>query len=228
MKDEDQAPLLRGVNGYGWRTIRGFASVRSVTSTSSRERSPANAERAASDADLVARMARGDKQALAQLYDRYSPVMLSLGSRMLSDRREAEDLVHDVFLEAWHSASLYDQKRGTVATWLLLRMRSRTLDRLRSAGRTRTVLADDPLPLGGQAVTSDDPHAAADRSTLLAALRELPAEQRSVLELGYFCGLSSSEIAEQMGVSIGTVKSRTAAGLSKLRTRLASGPGDRP
>jgi RNA polymerase sigma-70 factor (ECF subfamily) len=131
--------------------------------------------------------------------------------------------MHDVFLEAWHSASLYDQQRGTVATWLILRMRSRTLDRLRSAGRTRTVLMEDPLPVTAQ--ISDDPHDSADKMALRDALNDLPPEQRAVLELGYFGGLSSSEIAAKIGISVGTVKSRTAAGLSKLRVRFAADQG---
>jgi RNA polymerase sigma-70 factor, ECF subfamily len=207
-----------------WRACRGFASFRAVTSAGN-ETAVTKTDRAASDVDLVTRMSKGDRAALAELYDRYAPALLGLGARMLGDRKEAEDLVHDVFLEAWQSAALYDQTRGTVATWLILRMRSRTLDRMRSAGRKRTVLVGQSVP--SEESAPDDPYASADRKTLLRALEELPAEQRAVLELGYFAGLSSSEIANEIGISIGTVKSRTAAGLSKLRARFAPKEGGR-
>lgn len=207
-----------------WRTIRGFASFGAVTSMTPNERR-ASPERAASDVDIVTRMARGEKAALALLYDRFAPTLLALGTRMLSDRREAEDLMHDVFIEAWNAAASYDAARGSVATWLILRMRSRTLDRLRSAGRTRTILTDDPIPSSGE--SQIDPSTSPDRVAVLRALDALPAEQRAVIELGYFGGMSSSEIAEKVGISIGTVKSRTAAGLNKLRQRLGSTPGGR-
>lgn len=174
-------------------------------------------ERQAVDLALVRRMARGDRAALAELYDHYAPHLLAIGARMLGDRREAEDMVHDVFLEAWRSADTYDADRGVVAAWLVLRMRSRTLDRLRSASRTRTVFTETPV----EPERADDAMpahvVAAERGKIQQALSALPAEQRRVLELGYFGGLSSSEIAAEVGISIGTVKSRTAAALSKLR-----------
>ncbi len=207
-----------------WRALRDVASVLGVTAArpgQPMERTLRDHERQATDALDVAGMARGDRAALATLYDRYAGILLGLGLRILGDRREAEDVVHDVFLEAWGAAATYDPTRGTVSTWLVLRMRSRTLDRVRSAGRSRTFVSDDPnshITLAAQATT--DHHGAADAVAMRSALLQLPVEQRRVLELGYFGGMSSSEIAEEVGVSIGTVKSRTAAGLSKLRTRL--------
>jgi len=177
----------------------------------------------AADALDVAGMARGDRACLASLYDRYSPTLMAIGVRILGDRREAEDLVHDVFIEAWGAATAYDAERGSVSTWLILRMRSRTLDRVRSAGRSRTVVTEDPVPAVTAAQVSGDHHTGADKIAIRTALDELPPEQRRVLELGYFAGLSSSEIATEIGVSIGTVKSRTAAALSKMRTRFGGG-----
>jgi RNA polymerase sigma-70 factor (ECF subfamily) len=182
-------------------------------------------DRQAVDARLVGRMAGGDKSALAELYDRHAPTMLAVGIRMLGDAREAEDLLHDVFLEAWQAAAQYDPARGSVSTWLLLRMRSRTLDRIRSAGRSRTVVTDDPLGAAPSAEQGSAQDLPADRLAIRRALDELPPEQRRVLELAYFGGLSSSEIATAVGISIGTVKSRTAAALSKLRARLATDRG---
>ena len=164
-------------------------------------------------------MASGDRGALADLYDAYAPTLMAVGARMLGEVREAEDLLHDVFLEAWQAAAQYDAARGTVATWLVLRMRSRTLDRIRSAGRSRTVLKEDPVPATLPSHT--EAGLPADRIAVQRALDTLPIEQRRVLELAYFQGLSSSEIAEAVGISIGTVKSRTAAGLAKLRAHFA-------
>lgn len=175
------------------------------------------------DADLLARMGRGERQALADLYDRFAPRLLALGVRMLGDRREAEDVVHDVFVETWHAARSYAPERGTVSSWMNLRMRSRCLDRLRSADRSRTIRSDDGPSLA--AVPESVPPGSGDQTTVLRALESLSPEQRRVLELGYYAGMSQSEIAAVVGVSIGTVKSRTAAALQKLRTRLAE-PGE--
>lgn len=169
------------------------------------------------DVLLVQAMADGDADALGRLYDRHAPRLMALGFRMLGNRNEAEDLVHDVLLEAWRSAADFDPTRGSVRTWLAMRYRSRSLDRLRSAARSRGVsLEEGGVPERAAPVT-DDPTSGADRDRLARALTELPDTQRQVLELGYFEGLSSSEMAERLGVPIGTVKSRVAAALGKLR-----------
>jgi RNA polymerase sigma-70 factor (ECF subfamily) len=163
------------------------------------------------DVQLVAAAARGDREALAELYDRHAGPMLALGVRILGDRGEAEEMLHDVFLEAWKRAGDYDPSRGSVRAWLMLRMRSRTLDRVRSAARSRTVATDvertEPAKVGDLA----------DAQRVHGALAELPEEQRRVVELGYFGGLSCSEMAESLGIPIGTVKSRLHAALKKLR-----------
>ena len=121
-----------------------------------REDLPAGDE-AEIDAGLVAAIARGDREALSALYERHSGVLLGLAMRIVRDRREAEDLLHDVFLEAWRSAKNFDPKRGRVRTWLAIRMRSRALDLQKSARVSRNagdagleLLVDDaagaPLP----------------------------------------------------------------------------------
>jgi len=175
------------------------------------------------DVALVAAMADGDRNALARLYDRYAGLLLAVGMRVLGERREAEDLLHDVFLEAWRQAKRYDAARGTVRTWLLLRMRSRCLDRRRKAGFSRNVSAEsiDLLEQG----QSPDSSALPDHAVVRQALLALSLEQRRVLELGYFEGLSSAEIAAREGIPIGTVKSRVAAALAKLRAGLAEDSG---
>ena len=170
------------------------------------------------DRALVARVAGGDQTALGRLYDRYVATLLALARRMLGDAREAEDLVHDLFLEVWRQAGDYDGARGSVRAWILMRLRSRALDRRKSPRLARRSSLDD-APIASLE-SADDPSIAADRSRVRRALGGLPGEQRLVLELSYFEGLSSSEIAERETLPLGTVKSRLAAGMHKLRAAL--------
>jgi RNA polymerase sigma-70 factor (ECF subfamily) len=170
---------------------------------------------------LLRAIANGDRQALASLYDRYAPALLAVGVRILVERREAEDVLHDVFLEVWRMAADYDERKGSVRGWLTMRMRSRALDRRKAAGFARVV----PLEAEGEELpTTDDPSLQPDREALKRALRDLPPDQRQVLELGYFEGLSSTEIAARVAAPVGTVKSRVAAALSKLRSVLGPEP----
>lgn len=174
----------------------------------------------ASDAELVSALAAGRRDALAPLYDRYAPMLLAVGLRMHPDRREIEDIVHDVFVEAWRAAAQFDPARGTVRAWLVTRMRSRVLDRRKSAGVSRSVSLDASgyeWLAGG-----DDPAAQPDHARVRAAMETLSAEQRQVLSLAYFEGLSCSEIAERAELPIGTVKSRAAAALARLREQLGA------
>jgi len=169
----------------------------------------------ASDVLSVRHAANGDREALGALYDRHAAVMLALGLRILGVRREAEDVLHDVFLEVWQRAGDYDPERSSVRSWLLLRMRSRSLDRARSHGFARV-----------EGLTQEPPQAALDAEQGVDAertrglLQRLPLRQREVLELGYYHGLSVSEIAARLGVPAGTVKSRVAAALRQLRASL--------
>lgn len=169
------------------------------------------------DAVVLSHAARGEVQALACLYDRYAGLLQAVAERLLGERGAAEDLVHDVFLEAWRRADGYRPSRGSVRTWLLVRLRSRALDKLRSA-QVRRELSES-----GSGVDLDrqpapgDPFRGLDRTRVRSALGQLPEAQRQVLELAYFRGLSATEIAAELGCPLGTVKSRTAAALSKLR-----------
>lgn len=175
------------------------------------------------DGAAVAAMGRGDSDGLAGLYTRHAALMLATARRILGDLRGAEDLVHDVFLEAWRLAHSYDAERGSVRTWLLVRLRSRALDRCRSGHLRRTV----PIPAEPRAAPDhrDVPDIAdmTDHGTLRAVLQALPGEQRLVLEHAYFAGLSATEIAALLAIPVGTVKSRLGAGLKKLRSALRVG-----
>lgn len=173
------------------------------------------------DIALIQAMAAGDRAALATLYDRHAPTLLALALRIVKVRGEAEDLLHDVFLEVWRAAKDYDLNRGRVRTWLVVRMRSRALDVVKSARVSRRS-GDDEVAL--RVVGDDDPSASPDQARVRRALAEVGPDQRAVLELAYFDGLSCSEIAAKLAVPIGTVKSRLAAGLAKLRATLGAVP----
>jgi RNA polymerase sigma-70 factor, ECF subfamily len=182
----------------------------------------------ADDGELLSRMGGGDESALGELYDRWSARVHALVFRLLRDPDDAEDVVEEVFWQAWRQAARYDPARGSASSWLLSIARSRALDRLRSRLRHREApLADESgetaatvpaTAAGGPAV---DVESAERRTHVLAALAELPAEQRETLELAYFQGLSQTEIADRMGQPLGTVKTRTRLALGKLRERLS-------
>jgi RNA polymerase sigma-70 factor, ECF subfamily len=189
------------------------------TTRSAAEEAPSTAPDSSSDAALVACMARGNRAALAVLYERHAPRLCALARQILGEAGEAEDLLHDVFLEAWRHAADYSEARGSVWSWLALRTRSRAIDRRRSAPRARTIgLADSHVEMLSAAPDSSrDPLRLSERDRLRKALTTMSEAEREVLFLGYFQGLSSSEIAERLGAPLGTIKSRTRAALSKLR-----------
>ena len=166
-------------------------------------------------------MARGNAAALGQLYDRHVAALVALAARILGRGAEVEDLVHEVFLETWRRAADYDAGRASVRGWLLLRTRSRALDLRKSARISRRVGDGDGAWLEQLSAEGADPTLGAERGQLQRALHALTAEQRQVLLLGYFEGRSSSEIAELLGIPVGTVKSRVATALAQLRTALA-------
>jgi RNA polymerase sigma-70 factor (ECF subfamily) len=169
------------------------------------------------DEVLVLAMAGGDRAALATLYERHASLLLGLALRIVRERREAEDLLHDVFLEAWRTAKDFDPRRGRVRTWLAIRMRSRALDLQKSARVSRNT-GDAGLDL----LVDDGDAASPDHGRVRRALAELGTDQRRVLELAYFEGLSCTEIAERVAIPVGTVKSRIAAGMDRLRSGLLS------
>ena len=175
------------------------------------------------DALLVAAVAGGDKAALGALYDRHCRILLALGCRILGDRAVAEDVMHDVFLEAWHQAAGFDPARGSVRAWLVTRMRSRALDR-RAASRRQARLAAD-VGRAEEAARGRDGALHGDGERVRSRVADLPAELGAVVELAYFEGLSSTEIAARLSIPTGTVKSRMARALAALKHELASEGG---
>jgi RNA polymerase sigma-70 factor (ECF subfamily) len=179
----------------------------------------------ADDASLVGRMATGDDRALGALYDRWHPVVHGVVARLLRQPDEVEDVVEETFWQAWRQASRFDPTRGAVQTWLLTIARSRALDRVRSLRRRREEpLEGDDGQIVFQLTAASDPGLdaeASERSAIVgAALSGLPPEQREALELGYFGGLSQTEIAERTGQPLGTVKTRMRLAMQKLRSQL--------
>jgi len=166
---------------------------------------------------LLQRLAVGDVDALGSLYDLHAPVALALAQRILRNRQESEDLVHDVFLEAWAHAADFDPARGSVRSWLLMRVRSRALDRIKSARSRESTLAEHIRSSAETARPAAEPP---DHAVVHEAIGTLSDDVRSVIEFAFFMGLSSAEIARRSGVPIGTVKSRRARGVRELQAAL--------
>jgi RNA polymerase sigma-70 factor (ECF subfamily) len=173
-----------------------------------------------SDRNLWERVKAGNNAALAQLYDRHAAQMLGLAKLILQDRSLAEDLVHDVFIEAWQRAASYQPQRSSVLTWLLMRVRSRAIDRMRTFATSRNYAQAHTNTEEEVSGIGVDPSAARDRFQVCRALMKLPETQRIVVALGYFEGMTCQEIASRCDIPIGTVKSRLAAALNKLRAEL--------
>ena len=187
-------------------------------------RPPSPAEHPAEDQHAVRRIADGDADAIAELYDRHARRVYSLALRILGDAPEAEDVVQEVFLQAWRQASRYTATRGVVAAWLQTLTRSRAIDRLRArrpyadaAGgdRAATEAVDSGPPIDWQFLSSEQTR------LVRAALERLPLLQRVAIELAYFEGLTHAEIAARLEEPLGTIKTRIRAGLMKLREALA-------
>jgi RNA polymerase sigma-70 factor (ECF subfamily) len=180
------------------------------------------------DAALVARMRAGDEQALGELYDRWEDAVRVCALNIVDEAAEAEDVVEDVFWQAWRQSGRFDAERGSVSAWLLTIARSRALDRARARRRSRETSGLEELELSGveASVAQNDPLVDAERGErsrmVRRALHDLPAEQRESLELAYFEGLSQTEIAARTGNPLGTVKTRMRLAMQKLRESLAT------
>jgi RNA polymerase sigma-70 factor (ECF subfamily) len=168
---------------------------------------------------LIQQIAKQDREAFGQLYDRCSSLVFSLVMRMVKVRSDAEDLLQEVFVQVWRQAANYSPERGTPEAWIVNIARSRAIDKLRSLRRMEKsfVLTDDPA----RAESSDNLESSAAQSetrlAMSSALASLPEAQRKVLELAYFDGLTQSEIAQRLAEPLGTVKTRIRAGLQRLR-----------
>jgi RNA polymerase sigma-70 factor (ECF subfamily) len=176
-----------------------------------------------SDEALVALVARGDEDALAELYDRVGRIAYGLAVRVLRDERLAEDAVQEGFLAVWRSAASFRAERAKASTWILTLVHRRAVDLVRREERRRAEpLGDEPETRVGAAAEPTDEAAwlRFERERVQRALRQLPDVQREAIELAYYGGFSQSELAEKLGVPLGTIKSRMFSGLARLRELL--------
>jgi RNA polymerase sigma factor (sigma-70 family) len=169
-----------------------------------------------SDEELLDAVASGDDGALAALYDRFGRVAYGLAYRILRDQALAEDAVQEGFLAVWRSAQGYQRERSKAATWILTLVHRRAVDLVRREDRRRAEALDEAQEPASASV--DEEAGLRDRRVAVqAALQQLPDEQRQALELAYYGGYTQSELAERLGVPLGTIKSRMFAGLNRLR-----------
>lgn len=177
-----------------------------------------------SDAELLTILQKGQQQAVAELYDRHSGAMMQLAYRIMQNQRDAEDLIHDVFVEAWQKSDTYHPDRGSVRNWLLIRVRSRGIDRLRALKTARNygLMEADTQPMG----TEDASASLHEKALINRTLELLPENQRQIVLLSYFQGLSCSEISQQYDIPLGTVKSRLRGGVQRLRQLLVPQPSE--
>jgi RNA polymerase sigma-70 factor (ECF subfamily) len=175
-----------------------------------------------SDEALVALVARGDESALGELYDRIGRVAYGLAYRIVRDERLAEDAVQEGFLALWRTAAAFRAERAKASTWILTLVHRRAVDLVRREERRRT----EPLgeEVASQTGEGEETEEAAwlrfERERVQVALRQLPDVQREAIELAYYGGFSQSELADRLGVPLGTIKSRMFAGLARLRELL--------
>ena len=180
-------------------------------------------DRSEIDARLLQRMARGDRAAFSDLYDRFSRPLYSAALRILGDARETEDIVHDVFLTIWEKSAAFSAERGTAFAWAVTLTRNRAIDRLRLRKRRGELLgASVPADLGyDETAGTADVLVFKEKAQLVrSALAALPAEQKQAVELAFFGGLTQEQIAENLQQPLGTVKARIRRGLLKLRDAL--------
>ena len=175
------------------------------------------------DPDLVAQLAAGSQEALAELYDRYGRLAYAVALRVLGDPGRAEDAVQEAFLKIWNHAASFDARRGSLRTWLLTSVRNRSIDYLRGRGaheRQELELQPALVEVGARSDPWREVSLSLERSAVREAMSNLPAEQRQAVELAYFGGYSHREIADMTSVPLSTVKGRMRLALEKLSSYL--------
>jgi len=179
-------------------------------------------EEQATDLELHRRLAEGDPQAFEELYRRYAPAAYGLALRVTGQPMLAQEVVHDAFLALWRAPGAYDPARGPLRTFLLSLVHHRAVDVVRREERLRgrAERAANLEPPAGEDVAEavvEEVSLGPRRAEVREALRALPPEQRTVVEMAYFGGKTQSRIAEELGIPLGTVKTRTLAAMRKLR-----------
>jgi RNA polymerase sigma-70 factor (ECF subfamily) len=179
---------------------------------------------APTDEDLLMAVAQGDREAIGRLYDRHQGTMYGLAVRITNDAGLAQDVVQEAMLGVWRNASRFDASRAKARTWMLALVHHRAIDAIRRR-RASVALPEPDVPPPAALVVPDiwdDVVGRLDAVALRAALGRVPIAQREVLELAYFAGRTQQEIATQVGIPLGTVKSRVRLGLLALRAELGN------
>lgn len=172
--------------------------------------------------ELMQRIASGDHSAFDAFCERYSPLIFSTAYKVLNHAQDAEDVSHDVLLSVWQKANSYEPTKGSLVTWICTTARNRSIDRVRSVQRRSAmhdrfeVRQEGDLP-EAQSSGRDEVYLADARQILESAVVELSPEQREVIELAYFEGLTQRQIADRLNSPLGTVKARIRRGLQRLR-----------
>src|SRR5205807_3469576 len=180
--------------------------------------------RAVTDTDLLAMARDGDAEAFEVIYDRHAPVAFSLARRICGDPAVAEDVVQDAFLSLWRGRDRYDSARGQVRSWLLGIVHNSAIDRLRRSGvheRRRATAEGIEDRLEAPDRTDEEVAQREEATEVRGALTKLPDEQRQVIELAYFDGLTHTQIAAKLEQPVGTIKGRMRLGLLKLHAQLS-------
>lgn len=171
-----------------------------------------------SELSLIERLQTGDEEALLELHARYANLVYSVAYRVLNDDMAAEEVTQDAFMRLWHKAALFDARKGSFVTWLLTITRRLAIDTYRQQKRDpilNTLLIDDNAEQWENVLSMGHE---GDLPRLLSVLvGELPVDQRQVIELAYFYGMTHSQIAEYTDLPLGTVKTRIRLGMDKLR-----------
>lgn len=180
-----------------------------------------------SDEELMQQLFLRDRHAFEAIYDRYSDLVYSTALRVLRDPHLAEDISQEIFVRLWRKPDSYVAERGRFLTWLISVTRNRAVDEIRARGRRQRHETASPeeqereLPAGEAMDPALNAQLAEQRRIVRAALAELPPEQRQVIELAFFGGLTQREIADRLSQPLGTVKTRVRLGMQKLRAHLA-------
>jgi RNA polymerase sigma-70 factor (ECF subfamily) len=180
--------------------------------------------------DLLVRVAARDERAFECLYDQSNALLFGLVLRIVGQRADAEEVTFDIYQQIWAQAARFDRQRSSAAGWMVMIARSRSLDFLRSSTfqhARRTTAAEDAPPLQSAAPPPDEVEFCRQRRAAIKnALEELPEDQRTLVELAFFEGMSHSELAARVSIPLGTVKTRIRSALGKLRGSLARIRGD--
>ncbi len=172
------------------------------------------------DQRIMTAIQQGDRKAFAELYDRHCSWLMAVAYRILNNHNDAEDLIHDVFIEIWKTASGYDASRGTVSCWLAVKTRSRALDRLRSLKTVKKHIVEQAVLQTDSIPTSKEVSRCVDHALARNMLAQLSPAQQTVIEFSYFRGFTCQEIANYCEMPLGTVKSGLLRAIQVLRKEI--------